>query len=127
MDAATPDSARQTVKDRVRNLFSFLLEANRLRFAPTRRLNDQERAISLSQLPEDPSIQLVRPVSPHDGEPAAEFSLVVTRPVLTTCPLPPQLLREWLISGWDDPQQEATKIESVNRVPDGANEGEAVR
>jgi very-short-patch-repair endonuclease len=82
--------------------------------------------IPLSQLPEDPSIQLVRPVPTLDEKPAAEFSLVVTRPVLTTCPFPPQILREWLVSGWDDPAQEATKIESVNRVPDGANGGETV-
>jgi hypothetical protein len=126
MDATNPDISRQTVKDRVRNLFSFLLEANRLRFAPTRKLNDQERVIPLSRLPEDPSIQLIRPVPAHDGEPAAEFSLVVTRPVLTTCPSPPQNLREWLITGWDDPAQEATKVESVNRVPDGGEESEVV-
>ena len=103
MDAGNPNSSAQTVKDRVRNLFSFLLEANRLRFAPARKLSDQERVIPLFKLPADPSIQLIRPVPTHEGEPGVDFSLVVTRPVITSCPSPQKILHEWLVSGWDDP------------------------
>lgn len=126
MNQANLDASPNTVKARIRNLFSFLLEANRLRFAPARKLSDQERVIPLSNLPEDPSIQLLRPIPALNGEPGVEFSLVVARPLLTTCPSPPQILREWLVSGWDDPSQDATTVESLNQVSVEGGGGESV-
>jgi hypothetical protein len=49
-------------KDRIGRLFQFLLEANRLRYAPERTLKSQVLVIPLTDLPQHPSIQLLRPI-----------------------------------------------------------------
>lgn len=49
-------------KSRIRRLFKFLYEVNRLRNRPERTLREQVFVIPLTRLPEHPSIQLIRPV-----------------------------------------------------------------
>lgn len=102
-------------KSRILRLFKFLYEVNRLRNRPERTLQDQVSVIPLTQLPEHPSIQLIRPVA-TEGQPPVEFELKVTRARITRCPEPPTVVRDWLLSGWDDPTKDAAHVESQNQV-----------
>lgn len=115
MTQALQDENDSSAKSRIRRLFRFLYEVNRLRFRPERTLQEQVSVISLNRLPEHPSIQLIRPVI-ADGQPPAQFELKVSRARTTRCVEPPPLLRGWLISGWDDPTKEALYEESQNEL-----------
>src|SRR3990172_3467179 len=97
-----PAEDDRSPKSRILRLFKFLYEVNRLRNRPERTLQEQVSVIPLTRLPEHPSIQLIRPVA-AEGHPPVEFELKVTRARITRCPEPPSILRDWLISGWDDP------------------------
>ena len=102
------------MKARIRQLFSFLKEANQLRFRPVRSLEDHLKALHLEERPKHPSIQLYRPVSSLDTEQIPEVLLRITRPTTTHCPPPPEAVAPWLITGWDDPDLPATYVESRN-------------
>ena len=102
-------------KSRILSLFKFLYEVNRLRNRPERTLQDQVSVIPLTRLPEHPSIQLVRPVA-TEGQPPAEFEIKVTRARITRCHEPPTVLRDWLLSGWDDPTKDAAHSDSQDEV-----------
>lgn len=110
-----------SAKSRISRLFKFLYEANRLRNQPERTLQDQVTVIPLTGLPEHPSLQLVRPVA-AEGQPPAEFEFRIARARTTRCAEPPPVLRDWLISGWDDPIKSAAHVESLNKTND---EGES--
>lgn len=54
--------------------------------------------------------------SSGDEQEAEEaYILRVRRPELTSAPRPPEVLREWLQQGWDDPEREVQVWDSVNR------------
>lgn len=110
-----PVTDGRSPKDRILRLFRFLYEVNLLRNRPERTLQEQVSFISLTRLPEHPSIQLIRPVS-TEGQPPVEFELKVSRALLTHCPEPPNILRDWLISGWDDPTKEPACAPSLNEA-----------
>ncbi len=116
------DEKDNSPKSRIRRLFKFLYEVNRLRNRPERTLQEQVFVIPLTRLPEHPSIQLVRPVM-AEGQPPAEFELKVGRARITRCVQPPPVLHDWLISGWDDPTKEASHAESQNELTE---EGESI-
>ncbi len=103
--------------DRVLRLFKFLRDVNRLRNRPERSLDQQVLAIPLTELPEHPTIQMVRPVLSDEQLPI-EFELKVARAKITPCPQPPGVLKEWLISGWDDPSKLAEYAPSQNAIND---------
>lgn len=102
------------IKERVRQLYQFLREANQLRFRPVRQLTDQPKVVRLTELPEHPSVQMFRPVRAAAGEEIPDLLLRVKRPPLTRCPQAPEILEAWLLPGWDDPTKPATYAESQN-------------
>lgn len=104
-------------KKRIRDLFQFLREANQLRFSPIRKLEDQPRFVDLSALPEHPSVQLYRPVQIDGASEVPDTLVRVKRPVLSCCPPPPEILTEWIITGWDDPARETSHADRLNRIP----------
>jgi very-short-patch-repair endonuclease/superfamily I DNA/RNA helicase len=86
-----------------------------------RELSDQPKVVSLSDLPQHPSVQLVRPVRVQDGQEIPDLLLRVKRPTLTRCPQPPEIVEAWLLPGWDDPSKPATYAESQNAVDKDGN------
>ena len=104
------------LKQKVRQLYQFLREANQLRFRPVRQLVDQPKVVSLSDLPPHPSIQLVRPASVDNGNYIPDTILTVNRPVISKCPTPPDILHGWLEPRWDDPHKLATVLQSQNEI-----------
>lgn len=106
------------LRQRLKSLFQFLREANNLRFRPERNISDQIRILKLTNLPEHPSIQLISPCSTEPGQAPIEFEFRISRAKTTPCPAPPEELLEWLVSGWDDPNQPAKHVESQNQLND---------
>jgi hypothetical protein len=84
-------------------------------------LSDQPKVVNLSDLPQHPSVQLVRPVHVQDGQEIPDLLLRVKRPNLTRCPQPPEIVEAWLLPGWDDPSKPATYAESQNAVDKDGN------
>lgn len=104
------------LKNKVRQLYSFLKEANQLRFRPVRRLGEQEHVIRLSELPKHHSMQLFRPVRVQESLEVPDVLVRVTRPKLTRCPAPPLSIADWLLPNWDDPSQKPKYSESKNQT-----------
>ena len=112
---ATNDG-KDILRKRLKGLFQFLYEVNTLRFRPERNIAAQSHILKLSNLPEHPSIQLIRPCLTEPEQSPIEFELKVGRAKATPCPAPPEDIIEWLISGWDNPAQLAKHAESQNRL-----------
>jgi len=118
MDSSSENQVR--IKNRVKNLFQFLFEVNRLRFRPERNLNEHVRVIKLSGIPEHFSINLIRPHT-AGNLPENEFELRVGRAKTTRCPMPPDSIKQWLIDGWDDPTHAPKYSENQNHVDKDGN------
>jgi very-short-patch-repair endonuclease len=107
----------ETTKNKVRQLYHFLKEANQLRFRPIRQIAEQVKLIRLSEIPDHPSILFVRPIRTADNIPrTADPLLRVRRPQLTPCRKPPAPLLAWLLPTWDDPTKMPQFARSQNFV-----------
>ncbi|MDN5881929.1 MAG: hypothetical protein L0H37_06115, partial [Nitrosospira sp.] len=106
----------EIVKNKVRQLYHFLKEANQLRFRPIRMLGDQPKVVRLADMPDHPSMQLYRPVRVVNTQEMPDILLRIKRPATTRCPAPPDILASWLLPGWDDPNKPATYAESRNET-----------
>jgi len=110
------ERAGDVIKGRVRQLYQFLKEANQIQIRPVRCLEDQPKVIRLTNLPDHPSVQLVRPIRVSVAQEVPDALLRVKRPDLTRCPEQPGSLVGWVQSGWDDPKNNAIRTESLNRI-----------
>lgn len=115
-DPSLAEQASEAIKNKVRQLYQFLKEANQLRMRPVRRLVDQPKVIHLSDLPDHLAVQLIRPVRVAGAQEVPDTLLRVKRPPLTRCPPPPVSISEWIQSGWDDPNHDAVLVEALNRA-----------
>jgi len=84
-------------RQRLGRLFRFLQAFNEFQYPVTRRLDEQIWRLWLASLPEHPAIGRETPGEDED----APF-LRIGRPELSPSPEPPQVLREWLLPGWQD-------------------------
>jgi hypothetical protein len=100
---------------KVRQLYSFLKEANQLQIRPVRRLSEQQYVIRIADMPKHPSAQLFRPVKVENSLEVPDILIRVARPKLTRCPSPPDSSLEWLLPSWDDPFKTPEVAESKNR------------
>jgi very-short-patch-repair endonuclease len=108
--------AQTSLRSKIRQLYSFLKEANQLQFKPVRRLTDHPHVIRLDDLPNHPSVHIFRPVNSHDSHDIPDILLRVSRPKLTKCPSPPASVEEWLLPRWDDPSLKPEFTESKNHT-----------
>src|SRR5262245_3114717 len=84
-------------KDKIRQVFRFLAELQKIRTPPVRRIDSYEWSLSLTTLPQDPSIEVGSPTrggtpQPEAVRPEDSFILRVKRPKETACPVPPSIL-----------------------------------
>lgn len=93
---SSPD-AQTSLRSKIRQLYSFLKEANQLQFKPVIRLIDHPHIIRLDDLPNHPSAQIFRPVNSQDSHGIPDILVRVSRPKLTKCPSPPASVEEWLL------------------------------
>ncbi len=110
---------------RLTRIFEYIGELAAIRQPVRRTLNGYSPDPEfLDDWPEHPFVRVQRGESlDNDGDQEAAGSnpeplVRVGRPDLTPCPRPPQVLRDWLLSGWDDPTRQARVVRSKNqRVP----------
>jgi very-short-patch-repair endonuclease len=104
-----------STKNKVRQLYQFLKEANQLRYRPIRQLEEQVKVIRLADMPEHPSMQLYRPVrTSNTNQDIPEVLIRIQRPQLTPCPKPPTSLVQWLAPRYDDPVNTPEVVQSLN-------------
>jgi very-short-patch-repair endonuclease/superfamily I DNA/RNA helicase len=101
---------------KIRQLYSFLKEANQLQFKPVRKLVDHPHVIRLADIPRHPSAQIFRPVKIQESQEIPDILVRVSRPKLTKCPNPPASIEEWLLPKWDDPLIKPEFAESTNKT-----------
>jgi very-short-patch-repair endonuclease len=103
------------VRNKVRQLYLFLKEANQLRFPPVRNLSQHPKAVRLADAPDHPCVSINRPPRRGESTDAMDDCLLrVRRPSLTSCPPPPFSVSNWLLPDWDDPTKAAYFAESRN-------------
>lgn len=112
----TGSIVNELIKNKVRQLYHFLKEANQLRFRPIRVLSDQPKIIRLVEMPSHPSMQLYRPVRLENVQEIPDILLRIKRPAITRCPASPETIANWLLPGWDDPTKPAFYAESLNET-----------
>lgn len=95
------------IRHKLRQLYSFLKEANQLRFPPVRHVGQHPRAIRLAEAPDHPCVQINRPGANNDGQVEDDCLLRIARPASTPCPTPPFNVSNWLLPDWDDPTKAA--------------------
>ena len=108
--------ASDSLRAKIRQLYSFLKEANQLQFKPVRKLADHPHVIRLTDIPKHPSAQIFRPVKIQESQEIPDILVRVSRPKLTKCPNPPASIEEWLLPKWDDPSVKPEFVESTNKT-----------
>jgi hypothetical protein len=107
-------------RERIAQVFRYLHDLNLHRNPAKRLIQDQPWRLSLSDLPDDPSIKRVTvdiPSANDDGgQTTPPYLLKVDRPKLSAPPPPPDSLPDWLERGWDDPLSELRVRPSRNET-----------
>jgi very-short-patch-repair endonuclease/DNA polymerase III delta prime subunit len=117
MDKETQES---TIQSRFKGLFEFLKAYNDLRTPVISDISQQIATLWLDSIPKHPSIKLseytanVKKEFEEDGHQENDVVLEVTRPIMTPCPKPPEILSDWLIPGWTKIYNKAEVRESRN-------------
>ncbi len=120
---------KRIAKERIGQIFKFLKALNEHRNPAIRQVREQPWSMWLDSLPDHPSVKFPQRVARStsaEGEAIAaepDFILRVRRPKLTTAPVPPDEVSEWLEAGWDDPHKEVVHLASRNEEND---EGEVM-
>lgn len=104
----------EDIRNKVRQLYLFLKEANQLRFPPVRHLSQHPRAIRLADAPDHPCVQINRPRPSEGAQVADDCLLRIGRPASMPCPPPPFNISNWLLPDWDDPAKAAYFAASRN-------------
>ena len=128
-DIGSPiDGVADKLRLKVRQLYTFLKEANQIQFRPVRKLSDQQYVIRIADLPKHPSAQLFRPVKVENSLEVPDVHIRVSRPKLTRCPSPPESCTDWLLPNWDDPyltpEIAASKNKHYSEFDEDGNEEE---
>lgn len=110
------DSARQ----RLKQVFQYLQAVNERRTPVIKQIKGQEWCLPLSGLPEHPSLAK-HPALLEFGESLEQDIPVILlkKPLLTTCPTPPDGLLDWLKDGWQNPRLAAEVLETRNALHQG--------
>ena len=100
------------ISNRVLSLFKYIQEINKLKQKTILNVNDYQKKIWCSELPDDPrNVKLFYQdrtdddYSPDDNE-GSDILLSVHKEDFESCPTPPEILSEWLKNGWNDYNEE---------------------
>lgn len=109
------------IQSRFKNLFEFLKAYNDLRTPIVYDISQQISTLWLSSFPKHPAIRLneyipIKKEFEDDGHQENDIILEVTRPTMTPCPKPSEILSDWLIPGWTKIDREAEVRKSRNIV-----------
>lgn len=101
-------------KAKIQQVFSFIREITRLRTPPIAQFNSYSWSLKFSALPSFPTIQFPQYQDGFD----ADFDgavLRIKRPTETQCPHPPEILNDWIETGWEQINKEPTLIHARNK------------
>lgn len=114
------DQPSDLAKVRIQRVFSYIRELTKLRTPPISKLESYEWSLRFSSLSKYPTIQTsqISDDSEFDG-----VVLRVKRPMETPCPPFPEILKDWIENGWENPSGDANHIQSRNIL----NPGNTVR
>ena len=88
-------------RKRLAQLFEYLKAYGDLRYPPVRDIERQDRRLWLDALPTHACVDLHRdPRKTEEENEDPDIILSLTRPTLTSCPPPPEAIREWVKPGW---------------------------
>ncbi len=120
------DEVADKLRQKVRQLYAFLKEANQIQFRPVRRLSEQPYVIRIADMPNHPSAQLFRPVKVENSLEIPDVLIQISRPKLTRCPNPPNSCLDWLLPNWDDPHitPEVTSSRNIQELDKDADGNE---
>ena len=113
---------QEIIQSRFKNLFEFLKAYNDLRTPVICDISKQISTLWLSSLPKHPSVKLNEYFIPtkkeveEDGRQENDVLLEITRPSMTPCPKPPEVLSDWLLPGWTKISNEAEFRKSKNVI-----------
>jgi hypothetical protein len=106
---------------KIRQVLRFLKDFQQLRTPPKRNIDEYDWRLFLDDLPNHSSVKLGGFQQARPGNPGGVTDGVVLRirrPLETPCPVPPTILEDWLIPGWDGVESEVRFTESRNRPSD---------
>lgn len=114
-----------TKEEKVRSLFKFIKELNRLKQRSVPNVSKHLWHLSIDSLPDDPDNIRVYyrdrvEEEQDDEEDVTQVLLSVHKPEFQSCPKPDAVLTdlEWLEPGWEDFRTEARRKESITRPLD---------
>ncbi len=126
-----PEEAKNSIiQSRFKSLFEFLKAYNDLRTPVISDISQQVATLWLDSLPKHPSVKLNEYVAntkeelEEDGRQENDVVLEVTRPIMTPCPKPPEILSDWLIPGWTKIYNKAEVRKSRNITKKDETESE---
>ncbi|GGD99935.1 AAA domain-containing protein [Paenibacillus nasutitermitis] len=101
-------NSTDAVRMRLTQIFKYLQGLNQIKNPVKKSIDDQHWKLWLSDLPkhEDIECRFLELGSEPDAEDSLDVLLKVRRPILTQCPEPPELIRDWLIPGWQKVENE---------------------
>ncbi len=106
-------SSMEIGKKRLKQIFQYLKAFNQQRNPVICQVEEQEWALRMKSLPVHPTITLNK-----DGE--NSFVLKIGRANFTSPPAPPHEIKDWLLSGWEDPFKTEKLIEfKTEKDPEG--------
>lgn len=130
MKINTQEGEKSIIQARFKSLFEFLKAYNDLRTPVVSDISQSIATVWLSSLPKHPDIKLneyitsAKPEFKEDGQQENDVVLEITRPIMTPCPKPPEILSDWLIPGWTKIYNKAEVRKSRNIVKKGETETE---
>ncbi|MGA2000411.1 MAG: AAA domain-containing protein [Terriglobales bacterium] len=111
-------AATQCHRERLRKVFEFLKAYVEMRYPPVRDIEQQLKVLWLNDLPQHPSVELLRGGTDSEDESEnADIVLRITRPNLTACPSPPAAIVDWLKPGWENVDS-SVEFSASRNVPD---------
>src|SRR5260370_11612146 len=114
-------------REKLTGVFRYLEALNQHRNPAKRQIREQLWSLWLHDLPDHSSIKrgasksasAKSKTADSQNDEASGFVLKVQRPSLTSPPEPPAAIATWLVSGWDDPSNEAFLSVSRNASDHG--------
>jgi len=119
------------IQSRFKSLFGFLKAYNDLRTPVISDIANQIEMMWLNSVPKHPSIIVHEYITNlkdqnEEGATGNEILLEVTRPEMTPCPKPPEILSGWVVPGWTKLDKKAEVLKSRNILSE-KNETEIVK
>ncbi|WP_145254091.1 AAA domain-containing protein [Planctomycetes bacterium Pan216] len=117
-------------RQRIQQVFNYLKALNEHRNPVTKQVRDQKWLLWMDTLPDHPSIMIGQMADHSESneeettEKSDDFVLRVRRPQLTRSPDPPEELRSWLLSGWENPDE--TQIRHQESRNESDEHGETI-